>query len=113
MTANYTTEETIKSALKFLPKVTLDEKLELANTSLIKECRRNVNLPLELTASIKQEAKKNASKIEAYKEKVKSIMDTHLSLGITLHHNSQTMAQPEEYIRMFTGSDHVTFPQWR
>ena len=40
-------------------------------------------------------------------------MDTHLSLGITLHHNSQTMAQPEEYIRMFTGSDHVTFPQWR
>ena len=39
LTANYTTEETIKSALKFLPKVTLDEKLELANTSLIKECQ--------------------------------------------------------------------------
>ena len=58
------------------------QKMELANTSLIKECQRNVNLPLELTASIKQEAKKNASKNEAYKDKVRSIKDTQLSLGI-------------------------------
>ena len=32
LAASYATEETIKSALKFLPKVTLDEKLEQADS---------------------------------------------------------------------------------
>ena len=62
LTTTYATEETIKSALKFLPHLILDEKLETANTFLIRECTRNIHLPLELTASIKHEAKKNTSK---------------------------------------------------
>ena len=108
--ASYATEETIKSALKFLPKVTLDEKLEQANSSLIKNCQRNINLPLDLTASIKHTAKRNASKLDAYKAKVKSITDNQHSQGITLHHNSQTLAQTEEHIRIFTGRTMLLFP---
>ena len=113
LNTSYTTEDQIKSALKFMPKVTLDEKLEQANSSLIKECQRNINLPIDLTASIKHAAKRNASKLDAYKAKVQSITDNQHSQGITLHHNSQTLAQTEEHIRMFTSSNHVTFPQWR
>ena len=45
LAASYATEETIKSALK--------------------ECQRNINLPRDLTASIKHAAKKNASKLDA------------------------------------------------
>ena len=60
---SFTTEDQIKSALKFLPKVTLDEKLVQANSSLTKECQRNTNLTLNLTASINHAAKRNASKM--------------------------------------------------
>ena len=69
LVTSYETEETIKSALKFLPQVTLDEKLEKANTTLLRECTKNIHLPLELTASVKHDAKKNISRNEAYKTK--------------------------------------------
>ena len=52
-------------------------------------------------------------KCEAYKAKVQSIMDNQHNQGITLHQNSQTRAQTEEHTRIFTGSNHVSFPHWR
>ena len=109
----FTVEDRIKSALRFLSKVTLDEKLVQANSSLIKECQRNTNLPLKLTASIKHAAKRNASQIDAYKAKVQSITDNQHNQVMNLQQNSQTLAQTEEHIKIFTGSNHVTFPQWR
>jgi hypothetical protein len=113
LTASYNTEEEIKSALKFLPQVTLDDKMEKANTTLLRECTTNTHLPLEITASVKSHVKLNSSKSKAYKDKVRDINERKQDRGITLHRNSQTAAQTEENIRMFTGNNHVTFPQWR
>ena len=33
--------------------------------------------------------------------------------GITLHPSSQTQSQTEELIPMFTGDNHISFPQWK
>ena len=92
---SYTTEDDIKTALKFLPKIALDKKLVQANSSLIKECQRNTTLPIKLTSNIKHVAKKNGSKVDEYRVKVQSIKDTQHDQVITLHQNSQTLAQTE------------------
>ena len=43
---DYSTEDDIKTALKNIQKVSMDEKLMVAKTSLIRECLKNTALPV-------------------------------------------------------------------
>jgi len=113
LTASYNTEEEIKTALKFIPQTNLDDKMEKVNTTLLRECTVNTHLPLEITASVKSHVKSHSNRIQDYKAKVRYINEKKQDRGITLHRNSQTETQTEENIRMFTGNNHVTYPQWK
>ena len=72
LTASYNTEEEIKTALKFIPQINLDDKMEKVNTTLLRECTVNTHLPLEITASVSH-VKSHSNRIQDYKAKVRYI----------------------------------------
>jgi hypothetical protein len=73
LNASYSTEEEIKTALKFIPQAYLDDKMEKVNTTLLRECTVNTHLPLEITTSVKSHVKSYSNRIQDYKDKVRYI----------------------------------------
>ena len=71
--ASHNTEEEIKTALKSIPQVNLDEKMEKVNIILLRECTVNTHLPLEITASVKTHVQLYSNRSKDYKDKVRKL----------------------------------------
>ena len=109
------TEDEIKGLLRSLDSnqhKQLD-KLQAAVASLVRDCTKSVNLPVMLTSAIKHRAKLVGAKSDEYIAKVKEIREAKEAQGILLFPTNQSLQQTEDQIRIFTGNNHITYPEWK
>ena len=109
------TEDQIKSMLRALDanQTKHMERLQSTVSALIKECTRATNLPVLLTAALKGSARKEGEKSLAFISKVACLREEKERRGILLFPTSQTVSQTEDQIRVFSGSDFLTYPEWK
>ena len=109
------TEDQIKSMLRALDanQTKHMERLQSTVSALIKECTRATNLPVLLTAALKASARKEGEKSVAFISKVACLREEKERRGILLFPTSQTVSQTEDQIRVFSGSDFLTYPEWK